>query len=242
MEAIEANGLRKEYEDVLVVDNISFSVNEGEIYGFLGPNGAGKTTVIRILTCLLRPTAGSATIAGECISDRDAVTAKIGYLPEKPPLYQELTGLEQLKFWARFRDMEPEYADRRIDVLLDKFDLSEHVNKRISSYSKGMRQKVGIIQSLLHEPDVLFLDEPTSGLDPKAVRTVQRMLREFVESGSTVFLSTHILPVVDELADVIGVLHEGELIASGPPERLKSRATTVENGTLEDAFIEITET
>lgn len=239
--SIETTNIRKEYGDVLAVDNLSFSVDEGSIYGFLGPNGAGKTTVMRILTCLLKPTTGSAKVAGEPISNRDAVTARIGYLPEKPPLYQELSGLEQLEFWAGFRDMDLDYADERIDSFLDRFDLSEDANKRISSYSKGMKQKVGIIQSLLHEPDVLFLDEPTSGLDPKAIQTLQRTLREFVQSGSTVFLSTHILPVIDELADAVGVLHEGKLIADGSPEELKNRVTTAENRTLEDAFMEITE-
>ncbi|MFC4544003.1 ABC transporter ATP-binding protein [Halosolutus amylolyticus] len=241
MVAINTTSLRKEYGDVPVIRDLSFVVESGDIYGFLGPNGAGKTTVMRILTCLLKPTAGSATVAGESIANRDAVTEKIGYLPEEPPLYPELTGLEQLEFWAGFRGMDPEYADDRIELFLDRFDLTEHANKRISSYSKGMQQKVGLIQSILHEPEVLFLDEPTSGLDPNAVRTVQETFREFVSDGSTVFLSTHILPVVDTLADAVGVLHQGELITTGTPEELKNRVTSPEDQTLEDVFIEITE-
>jgi ABC-2 type transport system ATP-binding protein len=238
--AIETNALRKTYDDEVAVDDLTMRIPQGSVYGFLGPNGAGKTTTMRMLTTLTRPTSGSATVAGESISDRDAVTPHIGYLPEEPPLYDELTGREQLEYFAGLRDMPESTADERIESLLDRFDLLEDADKRIDAYSKGMRQKTGVIQAVLHEPDVVFLDEPTSGLDPRAARTMRDTIAELADREMTVFLSTHILPVVDELADTVGVLHDGRLVAEGTPDGLKQRAETGEQRSLEDAFLEVT--
>jgi ABC-2 type transport system ATP-binding protein len=239
-DAIAADGLTKRYGDETAVDGLDLSIPPGSVYGFLGPNGAGKTTTIRMLTTLTRPTAGTASIAGQPIDDRDRVTPNIGYLPEEPPLYDELTGREQLEYAAGLRDLPETEAAERIVDLLDRFDLAADAGKRISTYSKGMKQKAGIIQAMLHEPPVIFLDEPTSGLDPRAARTVRDTIRSLTEEETTVFLSTHILPVVDELADTIGVLSNGDLVAEGSPERLKHRAETGEERTLEDAFLEVT--
>ncbi|MFT4891583.1 MAG: ABC-2 type transport system ATP-binding protein [Halobacteriales archaeon] len=238
--AIETSALRKVYDDEVAVEDLSLSIDRGAIYGFLGPNGAGKTTTMRMLTTLTKPTSGTARVAGHPISDRDAVTPHIGYLPEEPPLYEELTGREQLEYFAGLRDMDEGTAGDRIDALLDRFDMTADADKRIDAYSKGMRQKVGVIQAMVHEPEVVFLDEPTSGLDPRAARTMRDTIADLADREMTVFLSTHILPVVDELADVVGVLHRGRLVAEGTPDGLKRRAETGEQRSLEDAFLEVT--
>jgi ABC-2 type transport system ATP-binding protein len=216
------------------------TVDRGSVYGFLGPNGAGKTTTMRILACLLKPTSGSAWVAGHSLEDRSAVTKHIGYLPEEPPVYDELTGREQLQFWAGVRDLDRDVATERIDTMLHRFGLSEDADRQIGVYSKGMRQKIGLAQTLLHEPAVLFLDEPTSGLDPQAMQTVRDTLTSRVADGTTVFLSTHILPVVDHLADKVGVLYDGELVAQTSPDELKADAQSATDPTLEEAFIELT--
>ncbi|WP_222916986.1 ABC transporter ATP-binding protein [Natrinema sp. SYSU A 869] len=238
--AIETEGLTKRYGETTAVSNLTMAVERGTVYGFLGPNGAGKTTTMRMLTTLTKPTDGTARVADYPITDRESVTPHIGYLPEEPPIYDELSGREQLEYAAGLRDMPEDAAGERIESLLERFDLLEDADKRIEDYSKGMRQKVGVIQAVLHEPAVAFLDEPTSGLDPRAARTMRNTIAELADREMTIFLSTHILPVVDELADEIGVLHNGELVAEGDPETLKSRAETGDARSLEDAFLEIT--
>ncbi|ELY67977.1 ABC transporter ATP-binding protein [Natrinema versiforme] len=238
--AIETDGLTKRYGETTAVSELTMDVDRGTVYGFLGPNGAGKTTTMRMLTTLTKPTDGTARVAGHSIADRESVTPHIGYLPEEPPVYDELSGREQLEYAAGLRDIPEADAAERIESLLERFDLLEDANKRIEDYSKGMRQKVGVIQAVLHEPDVAFLDEPTSGLDPRAARTMRDTIADLADREMTIFLSTHILPVVDELADEIGVLHDGELVAEGDPETLKSRAETGDARSLEDAFLEIT--
>ena len=238
--AIETDALSKRYDGETAVDGLDLDIPQGSVYGFLGPNGAGKTTTMRMLTTLTRPTGGTARVAGQSIEDRDAVVSRIGYLPEEPPLHDELTGREQLRYIAGLRDLPAETAAERIDALLSRFGLAEDADKRVSTYSKGMKQKAGIIQAILHEPAVLFLDEPTSGLDPRAARTVRDTIAELADEETTVFLSTHILPVVDELADTVGVLYDGRLVAEGAPAALKRRAESGEGQTLEDVFLEVT--
>ncbi|MEZ3116607.1 ABC transporter ATP-binding protein [Halobaculum sp. MBLA0147] len=237
--AIVTEGLGKRYGDTEAVSALELSIDPGTVYGFLGPNGAGKTTTMRMLTTLTRPSHGTAHVAGQPVSDREAVVERIGYLPEEPPLFDELTAREQLEYTAGLRDLESAAADR-IDELLARLDLAADADRRIDEYSKGMKQKTGIVQAMLHEPDVLFLDEPTSGLDPRASRTVRDTIAELSRGDTTVFLSTHILPVVDELADVVGVLADGELVAEGPPETLKRRAAEGDERTLEDVFLDVT--
>lgn len=243
--AIEATDLTKRYGDTTAVDGLSLSIPQGDVYGFLGPNGAGKTTTMRMFTTLTKPTAGEARVAGQPITERDSVTPHIGYLPEEPPLYGELTGCEQLEYVAGLRDMPDDVATERIDRLLERFDLATDAGKRIDAYSKGMRQKVGVIQAVLHEPDVVFLDEPTSGLDPRAARTMRETIADLASREMTVFLSTHILPVVDDLADTVGVLYDGRLVAEGTPNGLKARAQAEradgeDDESLEDVFLDIT--
>mgnify|MGYP000498161505 CR=1 FL=1 len=239
-QAIETEALTKRYGDTVAVENLELWIPQGTVYGFLGPNGAGKTTTMRMLTTLTEPTSGTATVAGHDISDRRAVVEHIGYLPEEPPLHDELTGREQLEYVAGLRDIPDDEASDRISELFERFDLADDADRRISAYSKGMKQKAGIVQAILHEPAVVFLDEPTSGLDPRAARTVRDTIATLAAEDTTVFLSTHILPVVDELADTVGVLSDGQLVTEGAPEALKRRAETGEEGTLEDVFLEVT--
>lgn len=239
--AIRADRLTKRYDGTTAVENLDLWIQQGSVYGFLGPNGAGKTTTMRMLTTLTPPSAGSASIAGADIRHREDVVDRIGYLPEEPPLHEELTGREQLRYIAGLRGLRDSEADDRIEGLLSTFDLREDADRRIGTYSKGMKQKTGIIQAILHDPAVVFLDEPTSGLDPRAARTVRNTIAALAEEAeATVFLSTHLLPVVEELADTVGVLAEGRLVTEGAPDALKRRAEAGEEGTLEDVFLEVT--
>ena len=238
---IEATGLTKRYGDVTAIEGLDLHVPAGSIYGFLGPNGAGKTTTMELLTTLSTPTAGEATVAGEPITDREAIKPHIGYLPDEPPVYDAFTAREQLEYVATLRGIDDDVADDRTDRLLARVDLREAAGRRIDTYSQGMRQKVGLVQAILHEPDVLFLDEPTNGLDPRMAREVVELIDDLATEGTTVFLSTHILPVVEELADTVGVLYEGSLVADGPPAELQRRASDDGNGSLEDVFLEVTD-
>jgi len=242
MTGIETDQLTKRYGETLAVDRLDLSISEGIVYGFLGPNGAGKTTTMRLLTGLTQPTSGSGTVAGVPITDRDGLRSHIGYLPEEPPLYEHATAYEQLEYIAGLRDLSVETTRKRIDTLLDELDLTADAGTRIADYSKGMRQKTAYIQAVLHEPDVVFLDEPTSGLDPRAARTIRELITDLADSGTTVFLSTHILPVVEEVADTVGILYDGQLVAEDAPETLTQRAETGDTQTLEDVFLELTNT
>ena len=239
-DAIETRELTKQFGTEIAVDGLDLTVDHGTVYGFLGPNGAGKTTTMRMLTSLTRPTDGEAWIDGNPVSDRDSIRASIGYLPEEPPVFDELTGREQLEYFGRLRDLPATEMETQITDWLERFDLTDDADKRIDDYSKGMRQKIGLIQALLHEPDVVFLDEPTSGLDPRAARTVLDVIADLTDDGHTVFLSTHILSVVEELADVVGVLYEGDLVTEGSPTELTARMEAEEGTTLEDVFLSVT--
>ena len=236
-DAIESSNLKKEYGDTTAVNGLDLSISEGTVYGLLGPNGSGKTTTMRMLTTLTKPTSGEAYIMGDSIENREAVVEHIGYLSEESPLYDELTAREQLEYIADLRDIPEDVARERIEEFLSRFGLSEDADDRISTYSKGMRRKTSITQTVLHDPDVVFLDEPTSGLDPRAARTVRELVNELSEEDMTILVSTHILPVVEKIADVVGVLYDGRLVAEGETDELKSRAET---GTLEDVFLQVT--
>jgi len=195
---------------------------------------------MRMLTSLTRPTDGEAWINGNPVSDRDAIRASIGYLPEEPPVLTNSPAANSSSTLVDFVISPAAEMETRITDWLDRFDLSDDADKRIDDYSKGMRQKVGLIQALLHDPDVVFLDEPTSGLDPRAARTVLDVIADLTDDGHTVFLSTHILSVVEELADVVGVLYEGDLVTEGSPTELTARMEAEEGTTLEDVFLSVT--
>ena len=239
--AIETRSLTKRYGDVDAVVDLDLAIPAGVVYGFLGPNGSGKTTTMRMLTTLTRPTSGDAFVAGAPIADRDAVIRHVGYLPESPPVFEELTARENLRYVAALHDIPRGKADAEIDEYLDRFGLETAADRRVEGYSKGMRQKLGLVQAIVHEPAVIFLDEPTSGLDPRAARTVKDLIAELADRDVTIFLSTHILSVVDELADRVGVLNDGALVAEGSPDELKHRAEETGERTLEEAFLRITE-
>ena len=239
--AILAEGLRKEYGDVVAVANLDLAVESGAVYGFLGPNGSGKTTTMRMLTTLARPTSGTARVAGVPVDDRESVIGRVGYLPERPPVFEELTGRENLRYVAAVQDVPRAAARERIDDYLDRFGLADAADRRVEGYSTGMRKKLGLVVAVLHRPRVVLLDEPTSGLDPRAARTVKDLITELADRQVTIFLSTHILSVVDELADEGGVLSDGRLVTEGSPERLKGRAERGEDATLEDVFLQVTE-
>lgn len=239
-QAIITVDLSKEYGNTTAVDGVNLTVERGTVYGFLGPNGAGKTTTMRMLTGLTSPTSGSGYVVGAPITDRETLIDHIGYLPESPPIHEELTAREQLEYHGGLCGMSPSEIDDRVGTLLDRLDLAGDADDQIVTYSKGMRQKTGLIQAIMHEPDVAFLDEPTSGLDPKAVRTVREVITELAVDGTTIFLSTHILPVVEEIATEIGILYDGELVEEGTPDALIERMEIGDDPTLEDVFLAVT--
>lgn len=222
MNALEASDLTKHYGHLVAVDRVSFDVEEGEFFGFLGPNGAGKTTTIRMLTGLTTPSGGLARVMGYDIS-RDAFRAKehIGVVPDVSNAYDELTPRENLLFAGELYGVPRPVCSRRADELLEMFGLSEFGNKKVKGFSRGMKRKITIAMALIHSPDVLFLDEPTSGLDIPGARTLKETLARLNESGTTVFLTTHILDEANTLCDRIGIIVKGRLAAIDTPEKLK---------------------
>jgi ABC-2 type transport system ATP-binding protein len=221
------------------LDELSLSVKPGELYGFLGPNGAGKTTTIKILVGLLRPDSGSASIAGvDVLSDPLEVKRRIGYVPDEPLLYENMTGQRFLSFIADVFGVPG--ADRgRILQLAEEFELRDALADRISSYSHGMKQKTAIIAALLHDPDVFILDEPIVGLDPQSAYLLKETMRRQCERGKTVFFSTHVMEVAERLCDRVGIIRHGQLIAEGPLPELQERAGDTD-ATLESIFLELT--
>lgn len=213
---IEAEHLSKFYGFFAAVRDVSFKVYEGEVVAFLGPNGAGKSTTMKMLTGYLNPTSGVARIAGHNMAtDRIAGSRHLGYLPENGPLYPDMTPVGLLEFFAEARGMSPERTRERIEAVVELCDLGTVLHKPISKLSKGFRQRVGMAQALLHEPDVLILDEPTAGLDPNQIREVRRTMRRLGEQ-KTILLSTHILQEVLATASRVILIHEGELVYDGP--------------------------
>ena len=215
-------------------------IEAGELFGFLGPNGAGKTTTINMLTGLIRPTAGMATICGYDIQTQ-ALQAKAitGLIPDTPHLYETLTGRQFVRFIADLYEISPQRSEKRMAELLEMFDLVDAADELIKSYSYGMQKKILLTAVLVHEPRVLFLDEPTSGLDPKSARTVKEILRVLCDRGCTVFMTTHILEIAERVCDRIGIINNGKLVAVGTMDELR-RANIAVEGSLEDIFLELT--
>ena len=234
MDAIEVHGVTRFFGHRAVVDNISFRVAGGEIFGFLGPNGAGKTTTIRMLTGLLRPNAGSTRVAGwDIVTERDEMKPCIGVVFEYQNIYPRLSARANLAFSAGLYGA----ARSRIDVVLDQVGLSERANDRAQNYSNGMKQRLLIARALLHEPKILFLDEPTRGLDPNASRSVRSVIRELANDGVTIFLTTHYMEEADRLCGRVAILKKGNIVC-GKPDELKERYGG--NGaTLEDVIVEL---
>ena len=231
---IEAEGLSKFYGPFAAARDINFKVYEGELVAFLGPNGAGKSTTMKMLTGYLAPSEGVAKIAGhDMFGDRLAGSRHLGYLPENGPLYPDMTPISLLDFFAEARGMDPAIKKKRIDAVVELCDLGSVQQKAISKLSKGFRQRVGMAQALLHEPDVLILDEPTAGLDPNQIREVRNTMRRLRET-KTILLSTHILQEVEAMADRVVMINEGRKVFDGTVAELKTR------GELDVAFHKLT--
>jgi len=226
---IEVRNLSKHYGTHRAVNNISFTVNEGEIVGFLGPNGAGKTTTLRIVTCYMPATSGSVTIAGhDVLTESMQVRAVVGYLPESVPLYPEMRVREYLQFRGRLHGMDRANRAAAVARVVERCWLRDVIDRPIGQLSKGYRQRVGLADSLLHNPKVLVLDEPTIGLDPAQIRATRSLIRELAQEH-TVILSSHILPEVEATCQRLIIIHEGRLVASGTPDELRQRMTTESN-------------
>ncbi len=219
---IETSELTKQFETLTAVDHLTFTVAEGEILALLGPNGAGKTTTVRMLSSILKPTDGSARIAGhDVVTNARDVRHLIGHLTEFPGLYLRMRPLEYLDFFGELQHMPRATRRARAEELLTQFDLWDARNRRLGEFSKGMRQKMALIRAMLHAPRVLFLDEPTSAMDPHSAKQVRDAIATLRGSGHTIFLCTHNLYEAESLADHIAVIRRGKLIAFGTPAQLK---------------------
>lgn len=222
---IELRGLSKEFSGKLAIDNLTLKVQKGEVFALLGPNGAGKTTTVKLLCCLLRPSAGDAIIDGLSIrkpENQEKIRKIVGLLPETPGLYDSLTAHENLRFYARMHGIDDAVTNKRIRNLLDLLDLRVTKKERAATFSKGMKQKVAIARALIHDPKVVFLDEPTAGLDPKSAKTVREMIKHLKDRGRTVFINTHNLDEVARTCDHVAII-KNRLIASGSPDDIGGR-------------------
>jgi len=238
--AIEVRGLTKTFRDQTAVDNLSFSVKRGTFFGFLGPNGAGKSTTIKMLTGLLRPTAGDATIEGLSLrNDLLAIKGIIGILPEELPLYERLTGEEYLLFAGRMYGLSKNEARGRTDELLDFLSLADDRGKLIVDYSQGMKKKLALAAALIHNPRVLFLDEPLNGIDPVSGRIVTDLLRRLAGKGVTLFFTSHVLDVAERLCDEVAIIDRGRIVAQGSLDAIRTQREMQKDATLEDVFLKL---
>jgi ABC-2 type transport system ATP-binding protein len=237
---IRLAGLTKRYGKFTAVDGIDLEVPRGELFGLLGPNGAGKTTTLRMIAGILRPTSGTVLVGGVDIQ-RQALEAKarLGYIPDRPFVYDKLTGGEFLRFAAALYGQQGAVVERRIDELLEFFELTAWKHELTETYSHGMRQKLIISGALVHRPDVVVVDEPMVGLDPKSARLLKDLFREFVDRGGTVLMSTHTLEVAEVMCDRIAILYRGKIAADGTMDDLR-RQTESEGMSLEDLFLKLT--
>ena len=236
--ALETRSLRKVFGDLVAVDGIDLAVPRGSFYGFLGPNGAGKSTTIKCLTGLLEPTSGATRILGiDPVSDPIAVKRQVGVVPEDLALFERLTGAETLSFVGRVHGLAPDALKARSKDLLELMSLAQAAGDLTADYSHGMKKKLALAAALLPAPRLLFLDEPFEGVDALASRQIKELLARFVQGGGTVFLTSHILEIVERLCDHLGVIHKGRLVAQGPIAEL--RAGTRVGKTLEAIFLEL---
>ena len=226
---ISVKELTKRYARNTAVDHISFEVEKGQIVGFLGPNGAGKTTTMRMLTCFLPPTSGTATVAGFDVLEQPLeVKKRIGYLPETPPLYPEMRTVEYLTFVGKLKGLSGSELRQRIDSVCERCAITDVKSKLLGKLSKGYRQRVGLAQAIIHIPDVLILDEPTAGLDPKQINETRELIRSLA-GNHTIILSTHILPEVEQTCEKVIIINKGKLVATDSVSNLQSRARGVES-------------
>src|ERR1700757_490664 len=232
---ITVQQLTKRYARNTAVDHISFEVAKGQIVGFLGPNGAGKTTTMRMLTCFLPPTSGGATVAGFDVLEQPLeVKKRIGYLPEAPPLYPEMDTTEYLQFVGKLKGLSGAELDKRVDYVCERCAITDVKHRLLGKLSKGYRQRVGLAQAIIHNPDVLILDEPTAGLDPKQINETRDLIKSLAGSH-TIILSTHILPEVEQTCQQVIIINKGRLVATDSVRNLQARARGAESVLLEVA-------
>ena len=232
---ITVKSLTKRYARTTAVDNISFEVQKGQIVGFLGPNGAGKTTTMRVLTCFIPPTAGTATVAGFDVLEHPLEVKKhIGYLPETPPLYPEMDTAHYLTFVGKLKGLSGDDLRRRVDYVCERCAIVDVKNKLLGKLSKGYRQRVGLAQAIIHNPDVLILDEPTAGLDPKQINETRDLIKSLA-GDHTIILSTHILPEVEQTCEQVIIINKGKVVATDSVHNLQNRARGGESVLLEVA-------
>lgn len=237
---IRLTGLTKHYGSFVAVDGLDLHVPKGELFGFLGPNGAGKTTTLRMIAGILKPTAGRVEIGGvDLATDPIAAKAKLGFIPDRPFIYEKLTGGEFLRFVAGLYDQHGAQVEHRARELLALFDLEEWRDELVESYSHGMRQKLIIASAFVHRPDVIVVDEPHVGLDPKAIKILRDLFREYAARGHTIMMSTHTLATAESLCDRIGIIVNGRMHALGTMEELRNSATYGGSG-LEEVFLRLT--
>ncbi|MFD1571826.1 ABC transporter ATP-binding protein [Halorubrum laminariae] len=236
--AIEASAVTKEYGDVRAVDSLDLTVKHGETYGFLGPNGAGKSTTIGLLLDYLRPTSGTVRVLGHD-PRRDIVKVhdRVGVLPDRFGLYDDRSARQHVAFVTETKRVDEDPA-----VLLERVGLGDAVDDDAGDFSSGMEQRLALAMALVGDPELLILDEPFGGLDPHGVRRVREIVHEETQRGATVFFSSHVLGQVELVCDRIGVLHEGQLVAEGTLDELRNRTTSPDDATVEDVFVELTDT
>ncbi|MEE2923588.1 MAG: ABC transporter ATP-binding protein [bacterium] len=237
---IELDQVVKQFAEHRAVDSISLKVEPGEIFGFLGPNGAGKTTSIRMVTGILPPSSGKVLIQGLDIQKHPIeCKRKMGYIPDRPYVYEKLKGWEFLEFMMLLYDCQGPTAETIAETYLERFKMDFARDRLIEDYSHGMKQKLVIVASLLHDPDILVIDEPMVGLDPRGAKTLKEVFVELTEAGKTIFLSTHTMSVAEELCHRISIINHGKILATGNMGELKKRGST--DDSLEGIFLKITE-
>lgn len=238
---IEVRNITKTYSGtVKAVDDLSITIEDGEIFGFLGPNGAGKTTTIKMITGILRPDSGSIKINGTDITEKPLeAKRKFGFVPDDPNIFLRLKGIEYLNFMADMYDVSANDRKQRIESLAERFEMSAALYDQIQSYSHGMRQKIVIMGVLIHNPPVWVLDEPMTGLDPKSSFTLKEMMREHATGGNTVFFSTHVLEVAEKLCDKLAIINKGKILFAGKIEEMREHFKN--NQSFEKMFLELTE-
>lgn len=236
---IEITGVTKRFGDFTAVDDLTLDVRAGELFAFLGPNGAGKTTTIKMIAGLLTADRGTIKVCGHTMGrDGRAAKAQLAYVPDQPFLYEKLTGREFLGFVAEMYGLEAELTRKRAAMLIERLEMKPFLDQLTESYSHGMKQRTVLAAALLHEPTVLVIDEPLVGLDPKTVRTVKDLMKEMTRAGRSIFMSTHTLEVAESVADRIGIIRHGKLVAAGTLDDLRRGASP--GSSLEEIFLSLT--
>jgi ABC-type multidrug transport system ATPase subunit len=236
-EIITAENLTKSYGHTKAIEGLTLRIREGEFFGFLGPNGAGKTTTIRVLTGIIQPDGGKVTVNGRPSSEKESIAGVIGVVPESRGFYDWMTAIEYLSFFANLYSVENQ--EQRIHDLLSEVDLLKRKNSRIGTYSRGMRQRLGLARALINNPKILFLDEPTLGLDPQGQEDIQQLLKKLNAGGVTIFLSSHLLNEVSNLCSRIGIINNGKMVTEGTIDEIRQKSK-MRDKTFTEIFLHFT--